>query len=370
MNILDIFKKKKLMSGIPDNDATPDDERNYQQGEILASANPLNLEEKEVSEWRKFPIFNQNGSGSCVAQTLAKLMGILYWLRDGVYVHFSATHIYQRRENKPGSGMRGNNSFEIAREGVTLEVLAPSQKMTDNQMDSFVLESFKEDVGYLFKVPNYLQLPAGDFDRVASTVQATNKGIMVWFSFKRDEWNNRPTIKYPNLASSGSGIVRHSVTVVDVCTYGGVEGFIIEDSWGSGIGYDGQRFISREFFEARNFYAAYVINFDFSTPPPVPPAHQFNATMEYIPWNSKTDSPSNMVKHNRQKVDVSVMQDILKSEGLFPSNVDSTGYYGNITAKHLLAFQLKYKLDSTQVLTELAGKLAGPKTRAKLSSIK
>ena len=54
--------------------------------EIVASANPVNWVEKSPSQWRKFPIFNQDGSGSCVAQTEAKELGIMRWLKDGVYV--------------------------------------------------------------------------------------------------------------------------------------------------------------------------------------------------------------------------------------------------------------------------------------------
>ena len=84
-------------------DVRPEEEKenDYHFGEIVAAANPVSWVEKPQSAWRKFPIFNQDGSGSCVAQTLAKLLGILYWLKNQLYVHFSATHIYQRRSNKP-----------------------------------------------------------------------------------------------------------------------------------------------------------------------------------------------------------------------------------------------------------------------------
>src|SRR3972149_6546948 len=95
--------------------------------EIITAANPVTWIEK--STWRKFPIFNQDGSGSCVAQTMAKLMGIMYFLKNQAYVHFSATHIYQRRANKPQPGMGGTDAFDLARQSVTLEELIPSQNM-------------------------------------------------------------------------------------------------------------------------------------------------------------------------------------------------------------------------------------------------
>ena len=107
--------------------------KDIQFKEIVASANPVVWTEKISTSWRKFPIFNQDGSGSCVAQTMAKIMGVLYYIKNSVYVHFSATHIYQRRSNKPAGGMAGVECFEIAKRGATLEVLTPSQDMTDTQ---------------------------------------------------------------------------------------------------------------------------------------------------------------------------------------------------------------------------------------------
>ena len=79
--------------------------KDFKFEEIVANVNPVNWIEKTPDQWRKFPIFQQNGSGSCVAQTEAKELGIMRWLKDGIYVHFSATDIYQQRANKPSAGM-------------------------------------------------------------------------------------------------------------------------------------------------------------------------------------------------------------------------------------------------------------------------
>jgi hypothetical protein len=133
--------------------------KDYQFSEIVTSIAPVVWTEKLPTAWRKFPIFNQDSSGSCVAQTLAKLIGVLYWLKNGVYVHFSATHIYQRRINAPGGGMGGTDAFDIAKKGVTLEVLTPSQDMNDTQMDGIKIEQYKQDVGKIFKLGNYVLGP-------------------------------------------------------------------------------------------------------------------------------------------------------------------------------------------------------------------
>jgi hypothetical protein len=179
-------------------------EKDFLQKEIVASAAQVNWTEKPPDTWRKFPIFNQDGSGSCVMQTQCKEMGIMRWLKDGNYVHFSATDGYQRRSNKPDSGMGAIDARTIATQGITLEVLAPSQNMTDAQMDSIVIEPYKHQVGEVFKVPNYVAIPELDIEAIASTIQATGKGVMVWFYFKIDEWTERPIVKYPGLQLSAS----------------------------------------------------------------------------------------------------------------------------------------------------------------------
>ena len=167
---------------------------------------------------------------NCVAQTVAKLLGILYFLKNSSepYVHFSAAHIFQRRQNKPASGMWGVDAFNIARKGVTLEVLAPSQNFNDAQMDGLAIEQYKQDVGQVFKMGNYVELPFRDIDTVASTIQKTKKGVMVWFFFKYDEWTNVPKILHPTLAYFDSDALRHSVTAVDFTMYGGEKALIID----------------------------------------------------------------------------------------------------------------------------------------------
>lgn len=337
-------------------------QKDFKAEEIVASAAAVNWTEKPQSAWRKFPIFNQDGSGSCVAQTEAKELGIMRFLKDGVYVHFSATDIYQRRVNKPAAGMAAVDARDIIRKGgATLEVLTPSQNMTDVQMDTAIVEPYKRQVGLVFAVPNYVALPIKDIDRIASTIQATGKGVMVWFYFKIDEWTERPVVKYPNLSLVGDDTARHSITAVDFSLVGGKKCLIVEDSWGTSFGLAGQRVIDEDFFKARNWYAGYLVNFQFENPQPDPvptpvPHYVFNRDLKF--------SPTFVVDQ-----DVKALQDILKYEGLFPANTDSTGYYGAVTARSVLAFQKKYSLAPVSELDALEGKVCGPKTRAKLNAL-
>lgn len=333
-------------------DNRPESEKNkdVKLKEAVASAAPASWVEKTPDKWRKFPIFNQNGSGSCVAQTQAKELGIMRALKDGVYVHFSATDIYQRRANRPSIGMLATDARNIARAGVTLEVLTPSQNLTDSQMDGALVEPYKRQVGAVFSAPNYLEDPVKDIETTASVIQTTSKGTMLWFYFKADEWTEHPIIKYPTLDLSAPDTLRHSVTGVEACLVGGKKSVIIEDSWGTSYGLAGQRVIDLDFFLARNWYAGHLMNFKFDEQLIPKPHYVFNNDLEFGMTNAE----------------VKILQDIFKYEGMFPTNFDSTGYFGAETKKSAQKFQTKYGISSP---SSAGYGRVGPKTRARLNEI-
>lgn len=335
-------------------DTRTDEEKlkDYKFEEIVSSVAPVAWTEKKESAWRKFPIFDQGNSGSCVAQTMAKLLGILYWLTNGLYVHFSATHIYQRRFNKPEGGMNGDDVFKIASEGVTLEELVPSQKMSDAQMDAVVIPEYKKKVGEVFKISkNWITLPIKDIESVASVIQQTGKGVMVWFYFKHDEWDKDPSVKYPDLVLGASTTARHSVSGVDFTLYKGKKAIVIDDSWGPKVGNGaGQRVIDEDFFNARNWYARYPMNFQFAEgTEPNKPVYTFSNDMKFSPTVSYGNP------------DIIALQNCLKFLGLFPINTESTGYFGALTKKAVQDFQTKYALNPDGVV--------GKNTRSKLNEL-
>lgn len=323
--------------------------KDYTQKEVVASAAVVQWREKPVTEIRKFPIFNQNGSGSCVAQTQAKELGIMRYLTDGTYVHFSATDIYQRRSNRPGAGMGSDDVRQIASKGVTLEVLTPSQSMDDTQMDSAVVEQYKHDVGSVFAVPNYLSITAPTIDDVASTIQATGKGVMTWFYFNIDEWKDAPVVLDTNLQLNAATTLRHSITAVDFTLRGNEKFLVIEDSWGPGAGMGGQRLISERFFKARNWYAGYLINFKFQQQPTQKPHASFQSDLVLGMTNA----------------DVSALQDCLRWAGFFPANAQSTGYFGPVTQKAVGDYQIARGIVASTT-TPGYGR-CGPNTRTKLN---
>lgn len=335
-------------------------EKDYLFSEIVMTPDPVDWTEKVYT--RRFPIFDQDGSGSCVAQTVAKMAGVMYAEKNaGDYVHFSATHVYQRRMNRPRPGMIGIDAMNIARDSITLEELVPSQRMTDEQMDGVEIPDYKDRVGEIFKFGNYVTVAPRDIDTIASIIQRTGKAVMVWFYFRSSEWKRAmPEVKYPDLDLYASTTARHSVTAVDFTLLpNGKKALIIEDSWGTDTGIEGQRIIDEDFFKARNYFACYALNFDFENPYDGKPGGHFEKTLEWSPT----------VTYDEDVVD---LQNILKYEGMFPANVQSSGYYGSITAKAVLEWQLKFMKDypgAPDSLIELKGRIVGPATRARLNEM-
>jgi len=341
--------------------------------ELVSSAAPVSWKEKKESDFRKFPEQNQDGSFSCVAQTIKKLGGINLFLKEGKYVEFSATPIYQARSNKPGGGMIGVEAFDIwKRDGLTLEALVPSYKMNDSQMDAAAVEQYEKDIAKIFSIGGHVGIGNGDFETVASTIQQTGKGVMVWFYFTEAEWRT----KYPKIIDKTLNLylestLKHSVTAVDFGLINGKKYIKIEDS--AQFGGISERWVDEEFFLARNFFTRYPMNFKFqdgNTPTPNKPKYTFTKPLEFIAL-ADNGNILDLGKHEAQKKDVIALQDILKYEGLFPSNVSSTGYYGATTAKAVYAFQVKHQvapLNELDVIVPKGGRV-GTKTITVLNNL-
>lgn len=345
--IVNLFKGGSgvnLLGALSDERTQEERKSDYRLEEMVASVSPVPWVEKKLEDIRKFPLFDQDGSGSCVAQTLAKLLGIIYWLREGVYVHFSATHIYQRRMNS-GGGMYAIDALNITTDGVTLEELVPSQAMSDYQMDNVDIPNYKARVGEVFQIKNYVQMEYGNIDTIASVIHTTGKGVMCWFYFTEKEWKANddgeftvPEIKDDLYSPASRGALRHSVAVVDFLLYKGKKALVIEDS--ARFGSTRRRIVTEDFFKARNYVAAYLIDFKFAENLNDISRHKFTRTLMYTPTVQYGDE------------EVIALQNLLKRLGFFPTNIESTGWYGSITVKAVKQYQKSKGLNINGVVDE------------------
>ena len=197
----------------------------------LSMAGPVKWEEKTFEDVVPLPVRNQDGSGSCVAQTLALMMGIENFLEEGKFLEFSAGDIYIRRSNE-GAGMIGVEAFEIVRKnGATLEASMPSQNIGEYEINKLVRTEADVQIGKIFKIKDYKQI-AFSMDSIATIMEMktrdrVKKPLMMWFRFPRVEWN-----AIPQVTQTTKDWVHHSTTGRDYGLMNGVKHSFNQDSWG------------------------------------------------------------------------------------------------------------------------------------------
>ena len=320
-------------------------EKDFLADEILSFA-PVKWTEKPRNQWRRFEIFDQGQSSSCVGQTIAKLMGIDNFLEEGKWVRYSARDLYSQRKNKPNPGAWAQDIAHIAyKKGASLEQLMPSEKRNEEQMnDDSDGKTIDEQIALVGKAGGYVSFEFS-FDKVASVIEQTKKGVAISCWFNPGDWNSAIVQTRKN------GVYGHLVAVVDYTLYQGRKALIFDNSWGSSWGFGGQGVLLEGNHEGVRNFALYLQDLK----------------------NTWRDEEKQIIKpranfqrdliFGMRNVDVIVLQECLKYEELFPINTLSTGFYGNITAKAVLEFQKKYGLPFTD------GRKVDKITRDKLNEL-
>lgn len=301
----------------------------YKDEEVrTTSSAPLDWSENRTI--KNYPTRNQNGSGSCVAQSIAKAMTILF---GDVY---SATPVYQKRVSKPKPGMYPNEAADLARTmELYLEKDVTSQNMGDKDMDALVFDKSNtaSKIGGVMFVTDY------SIDNLARVVEE-QKHLIICFASSYEEYDyfKSPYIEYnPALPVKWS----HAEVLVDRKGYQGRKYMASENSWGDIGPTEDTQFLSKDFCEKRIHSAFYLLKKE-----DVPlPRYSFTR---------------NLVKGSTGK-DVIVLQNFLKHAGFMPSGIPSTGRYLDMTVAAVKKFQKAYGILETGNF--------GPITRAKVNEL-
>lgn len=304
--------------------------QNYSFAEVCKAEAPVIWTEKPRENWRSFPIRDQDGSGQCVCMTYATELGIIFQEKYGKWMDFSSSFPYQQRKYPEQSGCTSEDIYSIfPKIGNLFEKEMPSQEMNDSQAMLVPKEKYQDDIAKTWRVKR-IALPI-NFETIAGTIQATGKGVMVWFKFHPIEWTDIPFVSDKEPTSG------HSVTAVDYILKGGKKYLVIQDSWGLKYADKGLRLISEEYFYERCYQAAYLLSFQ---------------------------TQNNDTVFERPHFDGSIVsaQKCFKWEGLFPGNVPEIENWGNITRNACIAFQKRYNIQPT------LGNF-GPLTQAKLKEL-
>ncbi len=325
--------------------------------ELVATASGVvPMIDTEPSKWKIWPRRDQGMSNTCVFQARAKAAGILREKATGEFVEYSASD-YNKRSNKPNPGALPVEAFDFWKsQGIGLEVLEPSQRMTDEEVEAVSQSPYEIEVAKISKVENYVALTGFNFDMVIATLHATQKPIPLGFFGTVKEWNQDiPKIIDASLKLENAK-VRHQVCATpNYGIYQGKEGFTIEDSWGTtGINGKGVRWITRDFFERRNYI-----------PGLYPTAFKSYTDIGVQPTKPKVFLSIDL-EFGMRHPDVRSLQEVYKYEGLFPANHPGSDLFHNVTLDCTKKFQVRYGLASPG---DGGYGRVGPKTRAKINSL-
>lgn len=315
INFFKLFKKENTFTGVIGDGAY---DHIVRFDEAVAGASKAQFASKTLATMKKYPYQYQDGSSACVAFTVSKITTILYHNLSGLVTKFSPAFYYTRRFNKPAEGMAFANAVTLATEGALPYDLLPCEGMNEKEINNLTVKNYHLASADSFSLPiQWVELPI-DFDTVASTIEKTGKGVMLWFQFSSGEFFgiDKPVVL------NNKNTWRHSVTAIDAFSFGGDKYILIEDSADKEIYY--RKWITEKFFKDKCVLARYPLNFKFVLGDTKPT------------YTGSTAS----------------LQDCMRWLGYFPTNVKSTGYYGKITRDAISIFQRENQLKVTGLLNE------------------
>lgn len=302
---------------------------------------------------------DQDGSGSCVAQSLAKLIEVILFKKRGIKFKFSATPIYQKRSNKPESGMIGQNAMDIVIKFFTcLEDMVKSENMNDTMMDAmpvdvqelakFTAKFFKENnVSFSYFVDN-----SPTFYELAQYIE-NEGGAIAFISSDYTNWcKDRPTTSPDNKRNIG-----HSTCYHELINLNGEDLIVLDESWGkystSEMGDRGQRLMDKATFEDTAFFVGVLVLHDYKP--------------SVLDYSKYINLPIMQYKDNRPEVQD--LQQMLLEYGSFPSNIGKDNNFGNQTRKALLKWQLENLSTSKTLLNLWAGKYFGSASKKRIKEL-
>lgn len=329
-------------SALPDNRPVILKEKDYSTAEVLTSSAPAfqNPRPTKVTATE----FNQWYAGSCVPH------GVLTQLEyEGLVVpDISRLRLYRKRSNYPQSGSIGVDIYDKAKAGVSTDFPTPPYCTEAMATAMPYIEGVK-----LLKDFTYFQYVDKETNRLlledVPHDVAIGKPVSIFIFASESEWSEKYVeIKNPSLGIGGAE-VRHCVCIVPRgdFTENGKRWLAVQDS--AKFGGLGLRYVEYDkFFLTRTYFAGKVYAKD-TIPVVVPPPQVIDMI------------PDVACELGRRGDAVFALQRFLAKEGKLEAQY-VTGYYGALTAKAVLWWQLEHwnEFDLTvPQLLDLGGKYWG-----------
>lgn len=299
------------------------------------------------------PVKDQNGSGSCGGQAWATMAAVLEAKATGTHEERSAKFIYAQTYVPSGGSYGRDNANIFAVQGVAREThtisyangLPPSEEFMRRGQD--ITQEARINAKLARAYP-YSQV-GNDIDEIARAIRDTGGVILGVSGANNGTWGSE--FPKPPMAVQW----RHWVYAGKVKRMNGIKYIGILNSWGKQTGIDGWQWLAEDYFKhlASGETCVWSVWSHTFNPESIPVTfrHTFNVDLEYGGQRGK---------------EVEALQIALQIEGLFPSSVSATGYFGLLTRTAVEKFQVKYNISAPG---SAGFGRCGPKTRLKLNSI-
>lgn len=327
---------------LPDTRPASSREKDYDAKEVAGVHHTTPFRHKKITKLTA-TVYSQEFTSSCVPHAFYTQLEYEKLVKPAPK-GMSQLLTYRKRANFPNPGTAAVDAYERIREGQSIHSAAPVKK-SHRESEANLLPYLKGDLLIsdfeYFTINNYTTVP-GEVSE--------GKAVTIFIYATEAEWSQEYVkIKTPNL-SINNAYVRHAVCLVPQGDFkeGITEWLTVHDS--AHFGGRHLRYVDMDFFLKRCYFAAKVYGKN-NKPTPEPPV---------------THLPTEPCEFKDEGRNVLNLQGYLIHKGLLESQYQ-TGYYGNLTAKALLEWQLlNYKqfnyVRPVREILSMDGKFFGPQS--------
>jgi len=312
-----MFNKIKLDSALIDTRPDVEKRKDYTTDEIAGSSSVTPFQHDKIKKLTA-TIYNQYGTSSCVPHALLTMLEY-----DGILTNpISQLRAYRKRINYPSEGSNGVDMMDKIIAGQSNDLPTP-KNATEKFANALPL------IDGLNLLPNFKYYQHLDGNRKIKKGEiindvASGKAITIFIYATLSEWSR----EYVTIRTEGldpyKARVRHAVVLVpkgDFTDKNGVEWLAVHDS--SEFGRIHLRYISKEFLMKRVFFSIKAVKDNDLEIPKI-------TTKSKIKECQQGDRSNN----------VQALQKFLIEDGVLEPQY-ATGYYGALTSKAVLWWQLK-----------------------------
>lgn len=300
------------------------------------------------------PVKDQGNTSSCGGQAWGNFGGVVESLATATFEERSAKFIYsQTYVNTPGGGSAGRDNCQLVqKQGWGLESLTPSYENGSIPTEGFMRRS--QDITdparqRASEATAISYANAGnDIDSVAQAM-AANSGIIIGVTgINNGTWRSENVIPPTQVQLNSGFTFRHWLYAGKAALLpNGKRAIKIFNSWGKNVGANGWQWLDEDYFKGDMVFSSWTLIYNQKVVVPSSFKYQFQVNMQY----------------GERSEEVKMLQTALQTLGHFPSSLNPTGFYGNVTANGVYKFQVSRGISTPD------RNHAGPKTRSVLNEI-